>query len=138
MSISFLAQLFQKDHQTADWPDGEIISGTIEPYWEQGMEGQIDFVFVPEHGREEINVGRGYFLTSGGYLRIFQQNGSVLWQGQLKFIPSRINNLLFRDRHTLKSGVWSTLKQEGVSYADWIGWFWASPRLRAEFQRRPD
>ena len=137
MIRSLLNQLFSKDRQTADWPDGELISGTIEPYWEQGMEGQFDFVFAPSERRSEINGGRGYFLTTGDYLRIYQQDGPVQWQGQLKFVPSRINNLLFPDRHSLKSGVWSTVKQEGVSYADWIGWFWSNPRLKADFLKRP-
>ena len=78
MIRSLLNQLFPKDRQTADWPDGELISGTIEPYWEQGMEGQFDFVFAPSERRSEINGGRGYFLTTGDYLRIYQQDGPCL------------------------------------------------------------
>lgn len=136
MIRSILNQLFPKNHQTAEWPAGEIIQGTIEPYWEQGMEGRFDFVFIPDEGREEINGGRGYFLTSGDYLHIYGQDGSTLWQGQLHFVSSRINALIFQDRHNLKSQVWSTLKQDGVAYSDWVGWFWEQPRLKAEFLRK--
>ncbi len=137
MIRSLLNLLLTTNHQTADWPDGEVIHGTIEPHWEQGMEGRFDYVFVPDKGRQEINGGRGYFLTSGDYLRIYGQDGSVLWEGQLHFVPSRINALIFQDRHNLKSQVWSTAKQDGVPYGDWVGWFWSQPRLRAEFLRKP-
>jgi len=133
MVRSLLNLFFPKDHQTADWPNGEIISGTIEPYWEQGMEGRIEFVFVPEHGREKINSGRGYFLTSGDYLRIYGQDGSVLWEGELRFVISRLNTIFFQDRHRLDNSIWAISKQEGVPYADWIGWFGSQPRLKAEY-----
>ncbi len=99
------------------------------------MEGQFNYVFVPDENREAVNGGRGYFLTSGDYLLVFGQDGAILWQGRLRFVPSRINYLLFQDRHNLQNSVWSTSKQAGVSYADWVGWFWSQPRLKAQFQR---
>ena len=127
----------QSELQKADWPEGELVSGFIEPYWEQGMEGSFDYVFVPNENRESVNGGRGYFLHSGDYLRILGQDETVLWEGQLNFVPSRIRHLILPDRHNLKSSVWSYTKQGGVSYADWVGWFWAEPRLKAEFLKRP-
>ncbi len=127
----------QSELQTADWPEGELVSGFIEPYWEQGMEGGFDYVFVPNDDRESVNGGRGYFLHSGDYLRIFGDEGVILWQGELKFVPSRINHLFLQDRHNLSNQVWSNIKQDGVLYADWVGWFWSTPCLKGEFLKRP-
>lgn len=139
MIKTFFPQLFVKSkmsNETADWFLGELSSGIIKPFWEQGMEGRFDFVFVPDIEPELVNGGRGHFLSSGDYLRIFGHDGTILWEGQLQFVPSRINHLLFQDRHNLKSSVWSTLKQKGVSYADWVGWFWSEPRLKAQYLER--
>ena len=139
MIRQFLSQFFldlQTSHETTDFPSSEMITGVLEPYWEQGMEGRFEYTFVPDNDPRSINGGRGYFLRSGDYLRIFGLGGETIWQGKLELIPSRINHFLFQDRHQLQSQVWSTTKQEGVSYSDWIGWFWSQPRLRAEFLKR--
>ena len=121
-------------------PDSQksLIEGQLEPYWEQGWEGNFSYTFVPKIGREKVNGGRGYFLASGDFLQILDPSGETLWEGMLHFIPSNLSGLFFRDRHRLKSNVWCNLKQKGVSYSDWVGWFWATPRLQGRFRRNRD
>lgn len=139
MMKKFLSQFFlqlQTSHETGEWPVGDVITGFIEPYWEQGMEGCFEYTFVPDDDRQAINGGRGYFLRSGDYLRIIGRESETIWEGKIKFMTARIHHLISQDRHNLNNQVWATAKQEGVSYADWVGWFWSQPRLRAEFLKR--
>jgi hypothetical protein len=116
-------------------PPGTLIEGHLEPYWEQGWEGNFSYTFVPRIGREEVNGGRGYFLKSGDFLQILDPSEVVIWEGYLHLVPSRLSQLFFRDRHDLGSDVWCDLKQKDVSYSDWVGWFWATPRLQGRFRR---
>lgn len=131
--LSYVSLNFQISHETADWPDGDLHLGMIKAYWEQGMEGAFDYVFVPDKEPHLANGGRGYFLKSGDFLRIFANDGSIIWEGELHFINTRLTQLFRPDRHHLPNQVWSYQKQEGVSYSDWVSWFWASPSLKAEF-----
>lgn len=112
-----------------------FIKGTVEPYWEFGMEGRFEYTFVPNMNPQSVNDGRGYFLKSGDFLRIYKPNGDIAWEGEIRFIVTRISHLFFPDHHHLNSNVWSSQKQKGVRYADWVGWFWSNPRLKAEFWR---
>jgi hypothetical protein len=113
----------------------KCIKGELAGYWEQGYEGRINYTFIPDENAEAINGGRGYFLKSDDFLRIFDENGVVIWEGEIKLVPVRTSALFFPDRHKLDNNIWATNKQQGVSYADWIGWFWSTPRMRAEFFR---
>ena len=114
----------------------ELITGRLEPYFEQGWEGRFDYTFMPAKDPHLINDGRGYFLENGDFLKILDLKEEVLWEGEIQWIASRLNVLFFRDRHRLDNNVWSTVKQKGVTYADWVGWFWSTPRLVARFRRR--
>lgn len=111
----------------------ELIKGELHPYYEFGMEGRFEYTFVPDSDPQAVNGGRGYFLKSGDFLRILGDNGDIVWEGKLRFVPSKTSRLIFPDRHRLGNSVWATSKQKGVSYADWVGWFWATPRLQGEF-----
>ena len=115
----------------------ELIKGELETYFEQGYEGHLEYTFVPEVNPQAVNGGRGYFLKSGDFLRILDVSGEPIWEGELQLIPSRISTLFFRDRHRLDYDVWCPRKQKGVSYADWVDWFWAKPPLKGEFFRKP-
>lgn len=96
--------------------------GELETYWEQGWEGRIDYAFQFEGNQEP------FFLKNGQHLTIYALNGDVLWAGKIKLIK---RNTWF-DNHKLEANIWSWVKQKGVSYADWMGWFWHKPPLKAK------
>lgn len=88
------------------------------------MEGQILFAFVPENTEQGSHP---IFLENGHHLTIFGANDEVLWSGFLQFVKKS----QWFDRHTLEADIWSYVKQKGVSYADWMAWFWHKPPLKA-------
>lgn len=97
-----------------------IIVGKLEAYWEQGMEGRIEFAFQFE------GQTAPFFLQNGHRLTIYEKDEKILWAGTIQFVKRG-----FFDRHKLKAGIWSDVKQKGVSYADWMDWFWRKPPLKA-------
>lgn len=99
-------------------------SGELLAYWEQGWEGMIDFFFQVD-GSDEF-----FPLKDGQHLTIFNADGSVLWSGKLNFIR---RNEWF-DKHRLNADIWAYTKQKGVSYADWMDWFWRQPPLKAKLE----
>ncbi len=96
----------------------------MEAYFEQGWEGRIEFAFHFEGQREP------FFLKNGQRLTIYNAEGDVLWSGKVKLV--RRNTWL--DNHHLRAGIWADWKQKGVSYADWMDWFWREPPLKAELE----
>lgn len=100
--------------------------GRLEAYWEQGWEGMILFCFMPEVGKERDDI---IPLENGHQLTIFDSDGSILWQGTIQFKRRGMF-----DRHKLHAGIWSDTKQKGVSYADWMDWFWRKPPLKAKLE----
>ena len=98
----------------------EIWDGKIFGYWEQGMEGRIEFAFQP------ANSNRPIFLENGQHLTIYHENGEVIWSGYINLVKVR-----FWDRHSLQTSIWSYQKQKGIPYKQWLGWFWRKPPLKA-------
>lgn len=101
----------------------KVIEGKLEAYWEQGMEGRIDFAFNFEGNHQP------FFLKNGQHLTIYDSDNTVLWSGKIQFVKRG-----FFDNHKLNSGIWSYTKQKGVSYADWMDWFWRKPALKAKLE----
>jgi hypothetical protein len=99
------------------------INGTLEAYWEQGWEGRIDFAFQFEGNTQPFFLENGYLLT------IYNPDGTTLWSGTIQFVKRG-----FFDNHKLNAGIWSYIKQKGVSYADWMDWFWRNPPLKAKLE----
>ncbi len=100
-----------------------IIEGHLEAYWEQGWEGRIAFAFQFEGNTQP------FFLKDGHVLTIYNEDGTILWNGAIKFVKRG-----WLDRHNLKADVWSNEKQKGVKYADWMDWFWRQPPLKARLE----
>jgi len=100
----------------------EII-GMLEAYWEQGMEGRIEYAFQFEGNTHP------FFLQNGQLLTIYETDGKILWSGKIHFVKRG-----FFDNHKLNAGIWSFIKQKGVSYADWMDWFWRTPPLKAKLE----
>jgi len=98
------------------------LHGELEAYWEQGWEGHIAYSFHYEGSSAPL------FLENGYYLTIYKEYGEELWSGTIKFIKK--SNWF--DKHNLNADIWSTLKQKGVSYAQWMEWFWHKPPLKAK------
>jgi len=96
--------------------------GELEAYWEQGWEGRIEYAFNFEGSKGPL------FLESGQHLTIYSESGDVIWSGKIKFVKK--NNWF--DKHKLDAKIWSWIKQKGVSYADWMDWFWRKPPLKAK------
>ncbi|MGB2927080.1 MAG: hypothetical protein WBB82_17410 [Limnothrix sp.] len=96
------------------------LEGELEAYWDQSWEGRIAFAF------NTFSNTRPFFLENGHYLTIYESEATILWAGTIAFVPRG-----FFDRHQLKVGIWSGTKQKGVSYADWMDWFWRRPPLKA-------
>lgn len=96
-----------------------IYDGELHAYWEQGWEGRIEYAVAIE------GQPRPFFLTTGQHLTIYAEDGSVLWQGVLRFVSRG------REQHSLPYGIWSDFKQQGVPYGRWIAWFVHQPPLRA-------
>lgn len=111
--------------------DDRPIPGRLVPYWEQGWEGRIEYAFAPD-GREAPLI----WLTGGQHLKIFEPDGRTLWEGTIELV-SRRRWFIFVEQHDLPVGIWSNLKQRGLSYATWIGWFWHDPPLRGELTLDP-
>lgn len=98
--------------------------GHLEAYWEQGWEGRIEYAFAPDGGSAQP-----LFLKSGDRLTIRDPQGGLLWQGVVDLVPVR-----WWDRRPPDPiQVWSYERQRGVSYADWVQWFWHRPPLRASW-----
>ena len=105
-------------------PNPEVWDGKIFAYWEQGMEGRIEFAFQP------VDSDRPIFLESGQYLTIYGENGEVIWSGHINLVRRR-----FWDRHNLQEPIWSYQKQKGVPYKQWLEWFWRKPSLKARLEK---
>ncbi len=105
----------------------DLISGYLESYWEQGMEGRIVFMFLADNDLPPHNQRKALiYLENGQELTIFGQDGVILWSGLINFVPRR-----WREKHKLKAQIWSVEQQKGVPYWQWMEWFWHRPRLRA-------
>ncbi len=100
-----------------------VLKGELVAYWEQGWEGRIDFVFQPDDTNTPI------FLKNGDRLTILDGDGTALWSGKIQWVRRR-----FWDRHRLEAGIWSYQKQKGVSYHQWMAWFWQKPPLQANLE----
>ncbi|MCB0932124.1 MAG: hypothetical protein KDB71_09530 [Mycobacterium sp.] len=100
-----------------------VINGELEAYWEQGWEGRVEFAFQFDGNATP------FFLSNGQRLTIFDADGSVLWSGEIRFVKRR-----FFDKHQLDADIWAYVKQKGVSYADWMDWFWRKPPLKAKLE----
>ena len=58
---------------------------------------------------------------------IFGNEGEALCAGEIHFVRRR-----FWDNHKLDAGVWNYQKQKGVSYNQWMQWFWTCPPLKGK------
>ena len=97
------------------------LQGQLEAYWEQGWEGSIAFAFYDLKNKQLI------FLHNGQGLTIYDVDDKILWSGKLQFVKRG-----FFEKHSLAANIWSETKQKGVSYADWMAWFWQKPHLKAK------
>ncbi len=97
-----------------------IINGTLLAYYEQGWHGRIEFYFQPDDSQEFIPLQNGQLLT------LFDEDGKTLWSGRIELVKRD-----FFDRHKY---VWSTSKQKGVSYTQWLTWYWTLPPLQAQLE----
>ncbi len=102
----------------------EVLDGEIFAYWEQGMEGRIEFAFRPAGSERFI------FLHDGQRLTIYGDDGEVLWSGRVHLVRRR-----FWERHALSAPIWSYSKQKGVPYKKWMAWFWREQPLKARLER---
>jgi hypothetical protein len=105
----------------------KTLTGFLEAYYEQGWEGMILFCFLPENGKGLNDL---IHLQNGQRLTIFDTDDKTLWTGTIDFVQRNE----WRDRHRLSAGIWSDTKQKGVSYADWMDWFWRKPPLKAKLE----
>lgn len=102
------------------------IEGTLDPYWEQGMEGSFLYnLNLPA-------LDRPYMLEPGDLLDIFDRDQRLLWSGTFELRKRR-----FWERHRLGTGVFSGTVLQGLSYGQWMEWLWSKPRLKAR-TLRPD
>ena len=104
----------------------KTLTGVLEAYYEQGWEGMIVFSFMPDEGKGLNDL---IPLQDGQHLTIYAEDKTVLWSGKIHFVKRG-----FFDKHKLSAGIWSDSKQEGVSYADWMDWFWRKPPLKATLE----
>jgi hypothetical protein len=95
-------------------------NGELVAYWEQGWEGRIDFAFQSDDANQPI------FLKNGHTLTIYDEAETVLWSGKIKWVRVRV-----WDRYQNKKTIWSYEKQKGVSYGQWLAWFWREIPLKA-------
>ena len=99
------------------------MEGKIFGYWEQGMEGRIDFAFNAK------DLTYPVLIKDGQHLTIYGDEDEVIWSGYIKFVKRR-----FWEKHNLNAGIWSTCKQKGVSYQQWMAWFWRNPPHKAKLE----
>lgn len=104
----------------------KVIKGQIEGYWEQGYEGRIEYVFIPEE-KSKIREPM-IFLEKGHHLIVYDKEGKVLWSGIIELVGKS----WWESFKESKLSVWSESKQKGVSYEKWIEWFWQKAPLKAE------
>jgi protein-S-isoprenylcysteine O-methyltransferase Ste14 len=97
-----------------------MINGTLLAYYEQGWDGRIEFFFQPDDSQEFIPLKNGQFLT------IFDEEGKMLWSGRIELVKRE-----FFDWHKY---VWANSKQKGVSYSQWMTWYWTLPPLQAQLE----
>ena len=97
--------------------------GELEAYWEQGWEGRIAFAF------HALNQTKPLFLQNGHQLTIYDHRDKVIWSGEINLVK-----LGALDRHNLDAEIWSGSKQKGVSYQNWMAWFWHKPPLKARLR----
>lgn len=108
----------------------KVIKGHIEGYWEQGWEGRIEYVFIPEGGNDREEMEAVIFLSKGHCLTIYEKEGEVLWRGEIELVGRSWWERLKGSKHN----VWSESKQKGVSYEEWVDWFWQKAPLKAELR----
>lgn len=101
----------------------KVLTGELEAYWEQGWEGRIEFAFQFEGNKEP------FFLENGYRLIIYETDEKILWSGKIQWVKRS-----FFDNHKLNADIWSYTKQKGVTYAEWLGWFWHKPPLKAKLE----
>ena len=99
----------------------QLEKGHLEAWWEQGMEGRIEYALAVK------DINHPIFLENGQRLIIFAPDGRELWSGRLHFVARK-----HREKHNLDSGIYAYTKQYGVSYAQWMDWFNHKPPLEAQ------
>ena len=109
----------------------KVITGVLEGYWEQGMEGRIEYAFLPDDPAERFEGKWPILIADGQYLKIYKDEENILWEGEIKLVARR-RGLFFPEKHDLPNDIWSDFKQKGVPYKNWIAWFWQKPPYRAE------
>ena len=97
-----------------------IINGTLLAYYEQGWNGRIEFFFQPDDSKEFVPLQNGQHLT------LFDEDGKTLWSGKIELVKRG-----FFDKHKY---VWANSKQKGVSYSQWLTWYWTLPPLQAQLE----
>lgn len=97
-----------------------IINGTLLAYYEQGWDGRIEFFFQSDDSKDFIPLQNGQLLT------LFDEDGKTLWSGKIELVKRG----LF-DRHKY---IWAKTKQKGISYNQWLTWYWTLPPLQAQLE----
>ncbi len=100
------------------------------------MEGRIEYTLEPDNPADRIDGKRPIRIKNGQFLKIFDGDGRILWQGEINYV-SRRHWLFFYEKHDLPNGIWHGSKQKGLTYGQWIAWFWQKPPLRAELMLPP-
>ncbi|MGB2924226.1 MAG: hypothetical protein WBB82_02900 [Limnothrix sp.] len=99
--------------------------GELKAYCEPDWGDRVAFAF------HDPNRNVPIFLENGQLLKIYDRRNKLLWSGKIQFVPKG-----HLDRHTLNTKAWSDSKQKGVSYHNWMTWFWSQPPLKAQLTRR--
>jgi len=145
-SMSMARDLKAANYKVVNKKTGEIsveykytYSGTLELYYETGMEGQASIVHddrgcfeAPswnnetrkEDGPNQIykSLEWGSFIRGGEYLKVFGEDKKVIWEG-----------ILFRDTEACASRDYSYhFLPMMIPYEDWVKW--CHKEYRAEIQ----
>ena len=106
--------------------------GWVFPYSEQGWEGAVVWAFQDSAYAASRLAGWDpnglYWLQRGDRLKIFDDDGALLWQGVIEPV-ARINLV---KRVTPGDGDWFP---KGVPLETWREWMWRHPPYAAELER---
>ncbi len=114
----------------------KVIRGPLHLYSETGTEGgwwaiQDEHFITPpteEWPHEHWSYDGLHYLRDGDHLKIFAPDGSIYWEGEVKFktYPVFTESVPVRDESTgAHLGLWIHADQEGIDRK-----FWATPFIK--------
>ena len=128
---------FRTKQNAQNTEDQLVIKGRLQMLHDQSNNDPfgatiLDLEAPLVYGRYADNT---HYLKDGDYLKIYNEDNTIRWEGELEFIRPRSYDRGFFPNHRL-SNIKRGKKPLGISFRNWVRWFSLSPQPQAELRRK--